>query len=273
MSTSTDVLAMLRRHYLPEGRPPGGAFVPELESPDGRRRADLIWMPTTLAGGKHLIGHEIKVSRADVLAELSDPTKADAWARYCAQWWLVVAHPRLVHGLDIPEAWGLMAPPSGRRTRSMTILRPAPRHEPIELGPAFRQVARWLMYRQETEVAGLRRDAEYAKRDAAAAHRQLEEARATGAVRHDPRAQRVAQILAAIDARGREPGSQLFFRDGELDQVIVEAIVDHQAVQDAGTRARWELRSLLAAAQQIAEPMKDTAKALAALEAPAVARG
>src|SRR5690348_2999491 len=75
--TAKHMVEMLRRHYLPEGRPPAGVFAPEIGSPDGKRRADLIWMPTTIAGGTGLHGHEIKVSRSDLLTELDDPTKAD----------------------------------------------------------------------------------------------------------------------------------------------------------------------------------------------------
>lgn len=76
-----DLVAMLRRHYLPEGRPPGGIFAGEIESPDGRRRADALWAPWSIAGGAGIVGHEVKVSRSDVLTELADPMKAEPWAR------------------------------------------------------------------------------------------------------------------------------------------------------------------------------------------------
>lgn len=63
-TTARDVLDMLRRHYLPEGKPPGGIFAPEIQSPDGGRRADLIWQGVTAGSGYRLIGHEIKVTRS-----------------------------------------------------------------------------------------------------------------------------------------------------------------------------------------------------------------
>ena len=80
-TTARDVVAMLQRHYLPEGRPAGGVLAIEIGAPDGTRRADAVWAPFTIAGGDGLIGHEIKVTRSDVLAELADPAKADPWAQ------------------------------------------------------------------------------------------------------------------------------------------------------------------------------------------------
>lgn len=146
-TTSGDMLTMLRRHYLPEGRPPGGIFAPEIGSPCGSRRADLIWLSTTIAGKREMVGHEIKVSRADVQVELRDPSKADPWAQYCDRWWLAVSDPALIDGLAIPEPWGIMAPPSGRRTRSMTILRPAPKLNPVASPDGVARVASWLNQR------------------------------------------------------------------------------------------------------------------------------
>lgn len=55
-----------------------------------------------------LHGHEIKVSRSDWLRELADPTKAEAFARYCDQWWLVVSDKSIVKPGELPDSWGLM---------------------------------------------------------------------------------------------------------------------------------------------------------------------
>lgn len=147
MSTARDMVEMLRRHYLPEGRLPAGIFAPEIQAPGVHRRADLIWQGVTNASQDELIGHEIKVSRADVLVELEDPTKSDAWQRYCDRWWLVVLDPRLVDGLTIPPSWGVMAPPSGRRTRSMTVVVEAPRLKPVDKAPAYATIGKWLHWR------------------------------------------------------------------------------------------------------------------------------
>lgn len=160
--TDRDLLGMLRRHYLPENRPAAGVFAPEIESPDRKRRADLIWMPvTTAADGKGIVGHEIKVSRADVINELADRLKADAWIRHCRQWYLVVADPRLVDGLDIPDQWGIMAPPSGRRTRSMTIVRKAPLLLANDLEAAYERIARWLHWKTDEAIRTMQSRARY----------------------------------------------------------------------------------------------------------------
>ncbi|QHB37066.1 hypothetical protein QDA00_gp37 [Microbacterium phage Matzah] len=120
-----DMLALLEAHYAPpKSKPPGGRLISEIQAPHSTRRADALYMPITTAGRGTIIGHEIKVSRADVVAEVRDPHKADAWMRYCTRWWLVVSNPAIIGGLDIPAEWGVMAPPT--RGRSMTIVTKAP---------------------------------------------------------------------------------------------------------------------------------------------------
>ena len=66
------------------------------------------WFSSAQAEAGAIHGHEVKVSRSDWLAELRDPTKADAWKRYCTYWWLVA--PREVVCDDLPDGWGLLVP-------------------------------------------------------------------------------------------------------------------------------------------------------------------
>lgn len=54
-------------------------------------------------------GFEVKVSRSDWLAELKDPSKAEAWARHCHYFWLVAASRDIVRD-DLPDGWGLLVP-------------------------------------------------------------------------------------------------------------------------------------------------------------------
>lgn len=154
-TTARDVMDMLRRHYLPETRPAGGIFAAEIAAPDGSRRADLIWQGCSAAGGHELVGHEVKVSRADVAVELADPTKSDPWQRYCDRWWLVIPDPALVEGLTLPHSWGVLTPPSGRRTRSMTIHTPAPALKPANQAPALRTLAAWMHHRHDETARAL----------------------------------------------------------------------------------------------------------------------
>lgn len=76
--------------------------------PDGH---SARWKRGGYEDGSHRIqlhGHEVKVSRSDWLAELADPTKAEAWKQFCDRWWLVA--PREVVRDDLPEGWGLLCP-------------------------------------------------------------------------------------------------------------------------------------------------------------------
>lgn len=147
--TAKDMVGLLRSHYIPEGRPEGGIFAPGIGSPDGRRVADAIWQATTRSGGLLLVGHEIKVSRADVAVELADPSKAEAWMQYCDRWWLTVSDPDLVEGFDIPDSWGIMSPPSGRRKRSMTVIKEAPALKPVNKEPALVRLLTWHDFKQK----------------------------------------------------------------------------------------------------------------------------
>ncbi len=132
-TTEHSMVEMLRRHYVPDATKTAGVFAPEIQAPGPvQRRADLIWLGCTAAAGNRLVGHEVKVTRADVLSELADLTKSDPWQRYCDQWWLVIPHLSLIEGLELPESWGVVLPPSGRRTRSVTVHRKAPLLGPVE---------------------------------------------------------------------------------------------------------------------------------------------
>lgn len=236
--TAADMLAMLRRHYLPEGRPPGGVFAPEIQSPCGRRRADLIWLSTTIAGGRHMIGHEVKVSRSDVISELNDPTKADPWAQYCNEWWLVISDPKLIDGLDIPDAWGIMSPPSGRRTRSMTVLRKAPKLNPSEAAAGVARLTAWLNQKlfdvENRHAAELRsRDWQIMRQET-----EIENLRAGGARNPSPHAKRLNDLSRRVEKALREKkvwGAQ------PTDDELVAALVDLSMVQD---RAREIARSI-----------------------------
>ncbi|MGP5262766.1 MULTISPECIES: hypothetical protein [Glutamicibacter] len=63
-----------------------------------------------------LIGHEVKVSRADWLTELKDPAKSERIKRFCTYWFLVVPDESIVRPDELPEGWGLMAK-AGNRLR------------------------------------------------------------------------------------------------------------------------------------------------------------
>lgn len=55
-----------------------------------------------------IIGHEVKVSRSDWLAELKDLSKAERIKQYCDYWYLVVSDAAIVKPGELPEDWGLI---------------------------------------------------------------------------------------------------------------------------------------------------------------------
>lgn len=270
-----EVLELLRAHYLPENRPPGVLFMPEIGSPDGRRRADLLVAPVSIAGarGGALIGHEIKVSRSDVLAELADPTKADPWMQFCTRWWLVVSDPALVEGLDIPEAWGIMAPPSGRRRRSMTILREAPELTPsANPYPALTRISAFIVSRVEDKTRRHKYEMEQWQGRAERAEKTIEERRTIGEFGHlSEHAKRVGSILQEVKKRSyedRTPGVW-WFGDVE-DETIIETLVDHCVVRAANKSARDHIHRVIDNAERAVAPLGQIAQALKALESETV---
>lgn len=71
----------------------------------GTRIVDYLVMDTY--GEGEIIGHEVKVSRSDWLAELRNPDKSETWRKHCNRWFLVVPDASIVKN-DLPEGWGLM---------------------------------------------------------------------------------------------------------------------------------------------------------------------
>lgn len=158
MAETETLLALLKRHYIKPGAPmPGGIFLPEVGqngSWGASSRCDAIYVGFTSASGRLLVGHELKVSRADWLAELNKPGKADAWADECHEWWLVTT-PGVVHDGELPDGWGHMVP--GRSKTRMRVVQKPRRHS--DRTPSWDAV-RSVMARQDTlrsqEIAAAR---------------------------------------------------------------------------------------------------------------------
>lgn len=100
------------------------------------RIADFLALDMWESHGLRIIGHEVKVSRSDWLRELKDPTKGEAWAQWCHEWY-VVAPRRIVNRHELPEGWGLIE--FGERTAARMVMRssrpaPPPMPTPIMFG-------------------------------------------------------------------------------------------------------------------------------------------
>lgn len=145
---TSDLLARLKRHYIKPGQPlPGGMFLPEVGmngSWGASRRCDAIYVGFTSSSGRLLVGHELKVTRADWLKELEDREKADAWADHCHEWWLVTG-PDIVQDGELPAGWGHMVP--GKSRTRMKVLQKPVRH--LERQPSW-DVVRSVMSRADT---------------------------------------------------------------------------------------------------------------------------
>lgn len=146
MTTSADLMELLKASICPPSRPSPGYVVGELQDPTGTRRADALFVPLGHATRGTLHGYEFKVSRSDLIVELRDPMKADPWMRYCTTWTLFVSDPRMIEGLTIPDEWGIVAPPVSEKRRALQVIRTAPKLHPLNVLPAFLQIAARLYY-------------------------------------------------------------------------------------------------------------------------------
>ena len=101
---------------------------------DAKRVCDFMAQDLWTTGDLALHGHEVKVSRSDWLRELSDPSKAEAFRRYCDRWWLVVSDRAIVKPGELPTGWGLLALSGG----TLRAVKGAPRLTPEPLSVTFR---------------------------------------------------------------------------------------------------------------------------------------
>lgn len=277
--TAASMTELLRQHYNPDGRALSHLFMPEIGAPGGRRRADLLVAPISIAGAKAntLIGHEIKVSRADVMAELADPTKADPWLRYCTRWYLVVADPALIEGLTIPDLWGVMAPPSGRRTRSMTILREAPKLTPDgDMSPALSRLAAYMVGRLEGVVRRAEYDRDAWKTRAERAEQREQEARLNGGGGHtSPHTKRVNAIVNLVE-RGKHDytaGMPYLMDEDVTEQDIADGILDLARSRAIARDVRREIDGTIRQVERTLSPFAHVTKQLQAVQAKAEGKG
>lgn len=98
------------------------AGVPWAHEQPVRRRIDAVAVGMW-RGTNHLIhGFEIKVSRADLLAELKDPDKAAPAIALVDRWWLVLGDAKILKDTDeVPSGWGVMV----AHGRGLRVLREA----------------------------------------------------------------------------------------------------------------------------------------------------
>lgn len=154
MSSTADLLDRLRRHYIKPGLPlPGGIFVPEVGQNGSwglSHRCDAIYVGFTSTSGRLLVGHELKVSRADWQHELDQSGKADQWHDVCHEWWVVAPSTDIVDPDTLPAGWGLMVPSTRTKTRMDRVVKARRREDLVPPWWAVRSVmARYDTLRSE----------------------------------------------------------------------------------------------------------------------------
>ena len=153
----------LRRRLGEMFKAPAWVLLPELRNGTGYARnttryCDAIAIAPWPSRGLTLCGFEIKISRSDWLAEMKHPEKAEEFARFCDQWWLVVPNAEIVATGELPPAWGLLVA-HGDGLRAV-VKAPMLTPEPIDrlfLASILRAVSeRWL---PRSDVDGAMADA------------------------------------------------------------------------------------------------------------------
>lgn len=109
------------------------------------RRADAVWLDITDPKQPRIEAHEIKVSRADLVAELRRPEKSAVWMQQSHRFWLTLPDPALIDGLVLPESWGVLAVPTGS---APVMVRPAPALIPRQ--PIRRDLAAYVRREAQT---------------------------------------------------------------------------------------------------------------------------
>ncbi len=133
--TEEDLKERLRHRY---GKKSEWVFMTNVRDstgyPGGRRRyADAMAMNMYPSRGLSLDGFEIKLNRPDLMAELRDPSKAEAFKQFCDHWWLVIPDKEIIKLGGVPDDWGIMwATPRG----GLRVIKKAPQLEskPITRG-------------------------------------------------------------------------------------------------------------------------------------------
>ena len=281
--SADDLIKMLRVHYrLDDNKPDdfrvGGLLATEVMSPNGGRRADALYVPVALnAVGTGITGYEIKVSRADLLHELQSPHKADPWFQYCTYWWLFVADPAIIENLllEIPPAWGICAPPAGRRTKTLTIIRPAIKLSPKPSDEGWRRIVSHLTYAGEKERQQLAQKLWQATNTAERQAEQIAAYKSSGVMLSKEDRDIQEQILAirqAIDAHRKQqralPSEERCHvgTAAIAPQDVADALLDYAAIRHLTQDARKQLEYTIERVKLINRPLESVARQLAAIE-------
>lgn len=260
--TANDMYRLLNAHHFPSGKVPMGLLIKEIGSPCGKRRADAIYLPRSSWSPETIIGYEIKVSRSDLIVELNDPAKVDPWLQYCDQWWLVLPDPSLCDGLVIPDQWGILTPPSGRRKRTMTVIRPAPSLHPQHVAPALRRIVSHMMDNLVREIDGKKWKLEGLQRRYEAVNSELARLKQSGVVIAPPELtpeERAAQELIQLikrDGNAKHVWWGGIYHERDLEK-IARTVNDVELAQQKSRQALRMIENTIASVKRIVGPVEN----------------
>lgn len=156
IDSESQAIRALRKRYPKESY----ALFPQLADKTGanaNRYADAVIMGLWPSRGLSVEGFEVKVSKSDLRKELRTPEKAEAIAKYCDKWWLVLGSKDLLDGVGlIPENWGVLAPEEG--TQKLKVVQKSVKQKAEDLSREF--MASCFRRAQEDIVEGRLEDNE-----------------------------------------------------------------------------------------------------------------
>lgn len=253
-----DMIALLRGRYgAVSGNGRDYAFVAKVRDAAGHgatRTCDALAMSLWPSRGLELHGHEIKCSRSDWLRELKDPSKAEAFAKYCHRWWLVVSDAKIVKDGELPAPWGLMVRGGG----GLRVKVQAPFR--TESGDRLPRSFIAPLLRAAVETGATREEVAKARADGLA----MGEARRTPAAAMDARA--LKDLRARVAAFEKAAGFQMECFSGwqgYLPETVGAAV---KAVLDGGPQidqTRQGLERLARNAELLAQFAREAADASA----------
>lgn len=267
MSTK-ELLDRLQRHYIKPSDPlPGGVFVSECGWNDGgrqRSRVDALYVGFTSSSGRMLVGHELKVSRADWRHELDKPGKADPWHDQCHAWYVVAPSTEIVPTEELPDGWGLMVPNPRSKVRMDIVVKA--RTYP-ERNPSW-EAMRSLLARQDTlRAQTIQAEIQQARQRET---ERIEKAYAQRYRGRDELPQDIRDRLAALERIEEHLGQDISLYSSKLPaDVAARAIRIANAEQDLANIAKrepWVLRSAENAAQDLIGGITKYREAIAQLD-------
>lgn len=267
--TTKQLLDRLQRHYIkPSDVMPGGVFVPECGWNDGgrnRSRVDALYVGFTSSSGRLLVGHELKVSRADWRHELDRPGKADPWHDQCHAWYVVAPSTEIVPAEELPDGWGLMVPNLRSKVRMDIVVKA--RTYP-ERNPSW-EAMRSLLARQDTlRAQTIQAEIQQARQ------RETDRIEKQYAQRYrgrDDLPQDIRDRLSTLERIEEHLGQDISLYSSKLPaDVAARAIRIAHAEQDLANstkRERWALRSAEDAAEGLLKQIQQYREALADITA------